>query len=103
MRKKRDVSHLIYIGSRPDIGQGHFAIRSRLTFTQEEIDLIGFGGIIGVLLGGDDRKAAIDALRASTTMGMQHRHVVNAGAASRVSDQIAAPISRYPFDDIRFC
>jgi hypothetical protein len=74
-----------------------------LTFTQEEIDLIGFGWILGVLLGGDDRETAIDALRASATMGMQHRHVVNARAASRISYQIAAPISRYPFDDIRFC
>ena len=36
-------------------------------------------------------------------MGMQHRHVVDAGAASRVSDQIAAPICRYPFDDLRLC
>ena len=36
-------------------------------------------------------------------MGMQHRHVLDAGAAPRVTDQIAASISSYPFDDIRLC
>jgi hypothetical protein len=102
MRKERDVSHLISVGSRPDVGQRHFPVGSRLTFAHEEIDFVGFGWIVGMLPCGDHREAAIDALRALAAMRMQHRHVMDARATPRVSDQIAAPVSRYPFDHLRF-
>ena len=49
----------------------------------------------------EDRETAIYTLRALAAMGMKLRHTVDADAAPRVSDQIAAPVCRYPLDDFR--
>ena len=95
------VLHPINHGRRADIPERHFTVRSRRTFVSEEINLVSFGGILVFLTGGKHCKTAIDALRALPTMGMKLRHVVNAGAAPGVPDEVAATVRRYSFDD--FC
>ena len=56
--EKGSVFHLIHHGRRADIPERHFTIRSRRTFVGEEINLVGFGGIIVFLTGGKHCKNA---------------------------------------------
>ena len=95
------VLHPIHHGRRADIPERHFTVRSRRTFVGEEINLVGFGGILVFLTGGKHCKTAIDALRALPAMRMKRRHVADAGAAPGVPDEAAATVLRNSFDD--FC
>ena len=84
------VLHPINHGRRADIPERHFTVRSGRTFVGEEINLVGFGGILVFLTGGKHCKTAIDALRALPAMGMKPRHVADAGAAPGIPDEVAA-------------
>src|SRR5215469_13457353 len=101
MHKERDIRHLADTRGRTNKGERHLPVRSCRMLPREEFDLVGFCRILMPLSCSEHRKTAIDALRAMPAMRMKRRHVVDAGAAPRVPDQIAAHVCRYPIDNFR--
>ena len=93
------IRHLINLRGRTDISEGHLSVWPGPVFTQKQINFIGLFRVLMFLPGSQDRETAIETLRTLPAVRMECCHVVDPGAASTISDQTAAPVHRYPFDD----
>ncbi len=93
------IRHLINLRGRTDISEGHLSVWPGPVFTQKQINFIGLFRVLMFLPGSQDRETAIETLRTLPAVRMECCHVVDPGAASSISDQTAAPVHRYPFDD----
>ena len=61
-----------------------------MSLADQKIDLVRFARIVRCLLSCKDRKAAVDALRANTTVKVLLGHLPRAGATRRITEQLAA-------------